>query len=80
MGHGNRMRCFVAAPVPKAIVRRLQREIGAAGAEIGGALDLVAEQVKLLDVEQDYTKAASVHKTISEGWRSRPLCSSASTG
>ena len=35
-------------------VRRLQRETGAIGAEIGGALDLVAEQVNVLNGEQDF--------------------------
>ena len=47
-------------------VRRLQREIGAIGAEIGGALDLVTEQVNVLNGEQDFMRAARAHKTISD--------------
>ena len=54
-------------------VRRLQRETGAIGAEIGGALDLVTEQVNVLDGEQDFKRAARVHKTISDRWSQRKM-------
>ena len=54
-------------------VRRLQRDTGAIGAEIGGALDLVAEQVNVLNGEQDFKRAARVHKTISDRWSQRKM-------